>query len=102
MWYLAQVEGEDPEDEEDGTTLLNFMVRMGRNSFIWGKKDQLRVFDEDILMKVSPVPVSSRYTGLNKKDLKMTEKLFLVQKLLIKTFFGVKTYFILLIHFNKL
>jgi hypothetical protein len=32
-WYVAQVEGEDPEEEEEGYTQLNYMERCGFNQF---------------------------------------------------------------------
>ena len=46
----------DPEDEDDGRTLLNFLGRKGSNRLIWGVKDQLRIFDQDILTKVFKFP----------------------------------------------
>ena len=67
VWYLARVEGEEEDEEVDGMTFVNFMARKG---FIWGQKDQLQVLNEDILMEVSPVPVTSRYTGVTKDGLK--------------------------------
>ena len=69
-WYIAQVEGEDPDEEEDGFTLLMYMERKGNNQFIWGKKDLFRTDNKDIICAVDPpVPVSSRAYGLNKEDL---------------------------------
>jgi hypothetical protein len=67
-WYVAQVEGEEPEEEEEGYTLLNYMERCGFNQFRWGKKkDVLKTRDRDILLKIDPpIPVSSRYMGLPK------------------------------------
>ncbi len=32
-WYVAQVEGEEPEEEEEGYTLLNYMERCCFNQF---------------------------------------------------------------------
>jgi len=37
-WYVAQVEGEEPEEETEGFTLLRYMERKGANQFVWGKK----------------------------------------------------------------
>lgn len=81
-WYLAQVEGEEPEDETEGLTLLKYryMVRVGNNQFIWGKgTDKLKTLHSDILLRVQPpIPVSSRYYGLPKDVQKEVEKLFRV------------------------
>ena len=66
QWYIAQVEGEEPEEEVTGFTLLKYMERHGHNQFTWGKKaDQLKTNNSDILLKVDPpIPVSSRHLGL--------------------------------------
>ena len=69
-WYISQVEGEDPDEEEDGFTLLLYMERKGNNQFIWGKKDLFKTDNKDIICVVNPpVPVSSRAYGLTKEDL---------------------------------
>ena len=42
-WYVAQVEGEEPEEETEGFTLLKYMERKGVNQFVWGKvSDRLK------------------------------------------------------------
>ena len=70
LWYIAQVEGEDPDEEVEGFTLLVYMERRGNNQFIWGKQDVLRTNNKDIICSVgAPVPVSSRAHGLTKEDL---------------------------------
>jgi hypothetical protein len=80
MWYLAQVEGEEPEEECEGLTLLKYMERRGNNQFIWGQvSDKLKTLNSDILLKVEPpIPVSSRLWGLPKNVLKEVERLFRV------------------------
>jgi hypothetical protein len=78
LWYLAQVEGEEPEDECEGLTLLKYMERRGYNQFIWGQvSDKLKTLNTDILLRVEPpIPVSSRLWGLPKNVLKEVERLF--------------------------
>jgi hypothetical protein len=80
QWYLAQVEGEEPDEESEGLTLLKYMERRGNNQFIWGQTcDRLKTLDSDILLRVEPpIPVSSRLWGLPKDVLKEVEKLFRV------------------------
>ena len=70
-WYIAQVEGEDPDEETEGFTLLHYMDLKGFNQFSWGeKKDILKTNDKDIICAVSPpIPVSSRAMGLKREDL---------------------------------
>ena len=70
-WYIAQVEGEDPDEETEGFTLLLYMDHKGFNQFSWGeKKDILKTNDKDIICDVRPpIPVSSRAMGLRKDDL---------------------------------
>jgi len=54
-WYVAQVEGEEPENECPGFTLLKYMERKGENQFVWGDgKDTLKTIDKDILRIVDP------------------------------------------------
>jgi hypothetical protein len=79
-WYVAQVEGEEPEEETEGFTLLKYMERKGVNQFVWGKvSDRLKTLHTDILLKVEPpIPVSSRLWGLPKDVVKEVEKLFRV------------------------
>jgi hypothetical protein len=79
-WYVAQVEGEEPEEETEGFTLLKYMERKGVNQFVWGKEsDRLKTLHTDILLKVEPpIPVSSRLWGLPKDVVKEVEKLFRV------------------------
>lgn len=66
FWYIAQVEGEEPEDECEGFTLLKYMVRVGPNQFVWGDKaDRLKTLNSDILLRVeAPIPVSNRFFGM--------------------------------------
>ena len=70
-WYVAQVEGEDPDEETEGFTLLHYMNHKGFNQFSWGeKKDILKTNDKDIICAIGPpIPVSSRAMGLRKNDL---------------------------------
>jgi hypothetical protein len=80
-WYLAQVEGEEPENECEGFTLLKYMDRKGHNKFVWGEvNDLLKTINTDILLAVDPpLPNSSRFWGLPKDDLKKVENLFMVK-----------------------
>ncbi len=82
------MEGEDPDEESDGFTLLKYMSRIGHNQFVWGNHvDRLKTNNADILLKVeSPVPISSRFFGLPKEILKKVDKLFLVTWSIISTF----------------
>jgi hypothetical protein len=79
-WFIAQVEGEEPENECEGFTLLKYMDRRGNNQFVWGEaKDQLKTINSDILLRVEPpIPITSRYWGLPKDIVKKVEKLFRV------------------------
>lgn len=49
---------------------------MGKNQFFWADKpDILHTLNSDIIMVTSPpIPVSSRYNGLNKDNLAEVEK----------------------------
>jgi hypothetical protein len=87
-WYIAQVEGEDPDQESDGFTLLKYMSCIGHSQFVWGNHvDHLKTNNSDILLKVElPVPISSRFFGLPKEILKKVDKLFLVMWSIIFTF----------------
>ena len=80
-WYIAQVEGEEPENECEGFTLLKYMERKGHNQFVWGQvSDQLKTINTDILLTVEPpVPISSRFLGLPKDVVKEVEKLLRVK-----------------------
>ena len=70
LWYIAQVEGEDPDDEQDWFTVMMYMDTKGNNQFIWGKIALLRTRNNNIICAVDPrVPVSSRDYGLAKADL---------------------------------
>jgi len=89
-WYLAQVEGE--EEEEEGFTLLKYMERKGYNKFVWGDKDILRTRDSDILMEVDPpLPTNSRFYGLPKEALKKVDTLFMVKWSIILIHFYSKS-----------
>lgn len=81
LWYIAQVEGEEPDNECPGFTLLKYMERRGDNQFVWGKvKDTLKTHNGDILLQVDPpVPVSSRLFGLPKVVVNEVDKLFRVK-----------------------
>ena len=48
MWYIAMVECEDPDEENDGYTLLKYMKRKGENCLVWGKTDLLKTKNSDI------------------------------------------------------
>ena len=48
MWYIAMVECEDPDEENDKYTLLKYMERKGENCFVWGKTDLLKTKNSDI------------------------------------------------------
>lgn len=78
LWYIAQVEGEEEDEEEEGFTLLRYMNRMGPNQFFWDTKpDIFKTNNVDILCSVDPpIPVSSRYYGVSKIALKKIETLF--------------------------
>ena len=79
-WYIAQVEGEEEEEEKQGYTLLKYMTKEGHNMFMWSKVDMLSTLHVDILMSTpAPVPTSSRgYCGYDKKVLGEVEKAFRV------------------------
>ncbi len=68
-WYIAQVEGEDPEEELDGFTLLKYMSHIGHNQFVWSNHvDRLKTNNSDILLKLELlVPISFRFFGLPKE-----------------------------------
>jgi hypothetical protein len=74
-WYIALVEGEEPDEETPGFTMLKYMERRGRNSFVWGTtRDTLKTNNRDIVRVVDPpIPVSSRLFGLPKDVLKDIE-----------------------------
>jgi hypothetical protein len=80
-WYIAQVEGEDPEEECKGFTLLKYMERRGENQFVWGQvRDTLKTNNQEILLKVEPpIPVSSRLFGLPKNVVAEVDKLIRVK-----------------------
>ena len=61
VWLLAQVEGEEFDEEEEGYVLVNFMEKKGYNAFIWGHKDQLRVSSRGKYFG-SGITMSSNYT----------------------------------------
>ncbi len=64
---MAQVEGEEPEEETEGYTLLKYMERKGNT---------LKTINKDILCIVDPpIPVSSRLWGLPKDVVKSIEKI---------------------------
>jgi hypothetical protein len=70
-WYMAQVEGEEPEEETEGYTLLKYMERKGNT---------LKTINKDILCIVDPpIPVSSRLWGLPKDVVKSIEKILRVK-----------------------
>lgn len=77
FWYIGQVEGEDPEEEVNGFTLVQYMERKGENRFTWSKKDLLKTLNTDILLRIeSPIPVTNRgFMGLPQTTLKQVEKL---------------------------
>ena len=72
-WYVAQVEGEDPDEETEGFTLLDYMHRKGFNQFSWGdRRDILKTNNKDIICAVNPpIPISSRAMGLKQEDLEI-------------------------------
>jgi hypothetical protein len=73
-WYVAQVEGEEPEQETEGYTLLKYMEKKGNNQFVWGSGKKYTT--KDILCIVDPpIPVSSRLWGLPKDVVKSIEKI---------------------------
>ena len=88
-WYIAMVEGEEPEEEVDGFTMLKYMERRGDNQFVWGTtKDTLKTNNKDILIKVDPpVPVSSRLFGLPKTVVKEVEMILRVMWSIILYFY---------------
>jgi hypothetical protein len=77
LWYIAQVESEQPEDKIPGCILLKYMTRKGFNQFHWDDKvqDLLRTDRRDIIMPIDPpIPVSNRYWGLPKEKLQELQK----------------------------
>jgi len=88
-WYVALVEGEEPEDESPGFTMLKYMERKARNQFVWGTaKDTLKTNNRDIVMQVEPpIPVSSRFWGLPKEVVKDIENRMRVKWSIIDLFF---------------
>jgi hypothetical protein len=81
MCYIGQAEGEEPEDEVRGFTLIRYMERLGKNQFRWPTRaDRLRTNNMDILLEVDPpIPVvSDRIFGLAKDDELKAEALFKV------------------------
>ena len=87
-WYIALVEGEEPDEETPGFTMLKYMERRGRNSFVWGTtRDTLKTNNRDIVRAVDPpIPVSSRLFGLPKDVLKDIE-MFMSLKWVVYYFF---------------
>jgi hypothetical protein len=78
-WYIGQVEGEDPDQEEEGYTLVKYMEKKGHNRFVWGTDDILKTSNNDILLLVDPpVPVSNRHMGLPAATLRSVETIFRV------------------------
>ena len=74
--FLAVVEGEDPDEEMPGYTLLKYLEKKSENQYIWGKLDLLHTADEDILCRVqAPFPVNNRCLGLNSDDFKIVKEL---------------------------
>ena len=88
-WYIAQVEGEEPDEETDGFILLKYMRPTSQqieNSFVWPEKaDILKTNIEDILSKVDPpIPkMTSRAYGLCEKDF------CIVKNKMVKWFFFI-------------
>ena len=78
-WFVAQVEGEEPENEVEGFTLLNYMEKKGKNQFVWGtKRDKLKTNNRDILTTVDPpIPVNARTFGLHADVVRVVENLFM-------------------------
>ena len=62
--YIAVVEGEEPEKEEEGYTLLKYMEKKGNNQFVWGKLNLQRTAVD------APIPAINDHFGLNKNDFK--------------------------------
>ena len=52
-WFIAQVEGEEPDEEVEGFTLLRYMEQKGENQFIHGKVDTLKTNDKDTILRVN-------------------------------------------------
>jgi hypothetical protein len=78
-WFIGQVEGEDPDTEEEGYTLVKYMEKKGHNRFLWGAQDMLKCRNNDILLLVDPpIPVSNRHMGLPAATLKSVETIFRV------------------------
>ena len=69
QWYIAVVEGEEPENETEGFTLLKYMKRCGENKFLWEEEEEdvLKTNNIDIIRKINPpIPVSNRFLGVEK------------------------------------
>jgi hypothetical protein len=76
-WFIGQVEGEDPDTEEEGYTLVKYMEKKGHNRFLWGAQDMLKTRNNDILLLVDPpIPVSNRHMGLPAATLKSVVTIF--------------------------
>lgn len=77
LWYIGVVEGEDPEEEVEGFTLIQYFERKGDNRFVRSNKDLLKTLNSDILLTIDPpIPVSHRdFWGVPLNTLKIIEKL---------------------------
>lgn len=95
-WYVGQVEGEDPDEEAEGFTLIQYMERKGDNRFVWSKKDLLKTLNTDILLQTEPpIPVSTRgFFGLPSDTLRNVEKLVKEWSILILRIKNFKPFFL--------
>jgi hypothetical protein len=65
LWYIGQVEAEEPEEETAGFTLIKYMDSKSPNKFVLG------VCEDIYKTKNSPIPVvSDKIWGLPKDTLK--------------------------------
>lgn len=76
-WYVGQVEGEEPDQEVEGFTLVKYMEKKGENRFYFSQKDLLRTLNSDILLRIDPpIPVTNRgFWGLPQDILKKVGQL---------------------------
>ena len=97
-WFIAQVENSQV-NVPSGYTRLRYMSKKGYNRFVWEKPDILDTLDLDILLTIpDPIPVASRFMGLNESTAKQADRLLVVH--VVSLFFtfkisSLKIYFLL-------
>ena len=67
------------ESVPSGYTRLRYMSKKDYNRSVWEKPDILDTLDLDILLTIPyPIPVASRFMGLNENTAKQADRLLLV------------------------